>query len=228
MFGSNLWFIYTWVGRLCRAAIRAICESQRCDLTIDVCRTCSHDGSVGEGNLAAASPMQGTQKTQKHRKSEKSKSSIYQEINHTLIKWYSSDIYWWFINNQLVPDVLSCACSSVNTQTCDPDSHDSRVLWRCSNNSATVSARDRSIFISEAIDFFLIKTLNCNKFKEKEHWVQMRASRSRDPELWSLPPPSTTAQLSSAQTHIYTLCIHCGWHFSERCVIDFSITAGND
>lgn len=38
-----------------------------------------------------------------------------------------------------------------------------------SNNSVTLLALKRSIFISGTIDFHLIKKLNFNKFKEKEH-----------------------------------------------------------
>lgn len=103
-----------------------------------------------------------------------------------------------------------------------PNSHCVR-LQRChrhSNNSVTVLALERSIFISGGIDFFLIKTLNCNKFKEKQSWVH----KSLRVETWA----HTNTDLSPAQYRHWWYILWCGWHFSERCMIDFSITTGND
>lgn len=119
-----------------------------------------------------------------------------------------------------------------NTDCCILTHKHIQVKGHCSDNSQSQSCHCqsilRSIFISGIIDFFLIKTLNCKKFKQKEHWVQKLAGvsggglgfRVRVTHADIVYP--TTAQHSTDTDGIP----YNGWHFSEPCVIDFSITTG--
>lgn len=99
-----------------------------------------------------------------------------------------------------------------------------------SHKSVTVLELERLIFISEAIDFFLIKhgivTSSRRKSTEcKRRWAFLAESLPQKPELIPTLYTPITAQ-HSRDTDKYT--VYCGWHFPERCAIDFSITAGND
>lgn len=75
-----------------------------------------------------------------------------------------------------------------------------QLCGHCSNNPVEVLGLERSIFISGAIDFFSNKTLNCNKFKEKDDWVQKQVGVFGTSHSWNLSSHQHWPQFSTVET----------------------------